>query len=79
MAHLHNGSSYPIPFFLGTSFTIYTKEVSLKESILVFNKIASLMIMFYFVGVCKRCGYISSQPLCKACVLLEGLNKGLPR
>ena len=31
------------------------------------------------VGICKRCGYISSQPLCKACVLLEGLNKGLPR
>ncbi|XP_073254844.1 cytoplasmic tRNA 2-thiolation protein 1-like isoform X2 [Porites lutea] len=30
-------------------------------------------------GICKRCGYISSQPLCKACVLLEGLNKGLPR
>ena len=33
----------------------------------------------YVVGICKRCGYISSQPLCKACVLLEGLNKGLPR
>ena len=30
-------------------------------------------------GTCTRCGYISSQPLCKACVLLEGLNKGLPR
>lgn len=30
-------------------------------------------------GICTRCGYISSQPLCKACVLLEGLNKGLPR
>ncbi|XP_027048136.1 cytoplasmic tRNA 2-thiolation protein 1-like isoform X2 [Pocillopora damicornis] len=30
-------------------------------------------------GFCKRCGYISSQPLCKACVLLEGLNKGLPK
>lgn len=28
---------------------------------------------------CDRCGYISSQALCKACVLLEGLNKGLPR
>lgn len=26
--------------------------------------------------VCDRCGYISSQPLCQACVLLEGLNKG---
>lgn len=26
---------------------------------------------------CKRCGYITSQELCKACVLLEGLNKGV--
>lgn len=30
-------------------------------------------------GTCSRCGYISSQALCKACVLLEGLNKGLAR
>ena len=30
-------------------------------------------------GNCSKCGYISSQPLCKACVLLEGLNRGLPR
>lgn len=30
-------------------------------------------------GTCHRCGYLSSQPLCKACVLLEGLNRGLPR
>lgn len=29
-------------------------------------------------GNCERCGYISSQPLCKACVLLEGLDKGIP-
>ncbi|KAJ8917784.1 hypothetical protein NQ315_010690 [Exocentrus adspersus] len=28
---------------------------------------------------CTRCGYVSSQQICKACVLLEGLNKGLPR
>lgn len=26
---------------------------------------------------CKRCGYISSNELCKACVLLEGLNRGV--
>lgn len=25
---------------------------------------------------CTRCGYISSNPLCKACVLLDTLNKG---
>ncbi|TPX55118.1 hypothetical protein PhCBS80983_g05585 [Powellomyces hirtus] len=31
------------------------------------------------VGSCERCGYMSSQKLCKACVLLEGLNKGLPK
>ncbi|XP_018329609.1 cytoplasmic tRNA 2-thiolation protein 1 [Agrilus planipennis] len=28
---------------------------------------------------CTNCGYVSSQQLCKACVLLEGLNRGLPR
>mmetsp|Transcript_32431 Transcript_32431/g.91904 ORF Transcript_32431/g.91904 Transcript_32431/m.91904 type:complete len:322 (-) Transcript_32431:238-1203(-) len=27
-------------------------------------------------GTCERCGYISSQSVCKACVLLEGLNSG---
>ena len=30
-------------------------------------------------GTCPKCGYISSQTLCKACVLLEGLNRGLPK
>ncbi|XP_012263097.1 cytoplasmic tRNA 2-thiolation protein 1 [Athalia rosae] len=28
---------------------------------------------------CTRCGFVSSQEVCKACVLLEGLNRGLPR
>ncbi|GBF93400.1 hypothetical protein Rsub_06438 [Raphidocelis subcapitata] len=28
---------------------------------------------------CTRCGYLTSQPVCKACLLLEGLNSGLPR
>ncbi|CAG2110587.1 unnamed protein product [Medioppia subpectinata] len=30
-------------------------------------------------GVCTRCGFISSQSVCKACVMLEGLNTGLPK
>ncbi|KAL1141015.1 hypothetical protein AAG570_000941, partial [Ranatra chinensis] len=30
-------------------------------------------------GVCSRCGFVSSQEVCKACILLEGLNKGLPK
>ena len=29
-------------------------------------------------GKCERCGYMSSQAVCKACQLLEGLNRGLP-
>ncbi|KAI9829441.1 MAG: nucleotidyltransferase [Phylliscum demangeonii] len=28
------------------------------------------------MGQCVRCGYLSSQAVCKACVLLEGLNRG---
>lgn len=31
------------------------------------------------MGRCKRCGYLSSQEICKACVLLEGLNKNRPK
>lgn len=28
---------------------------------------------------CARCGYMSSQRICKACTLLEGLNKNRPK
>ena len=31
------------------------------------------------LGHCARCGYLSSQQICKACTLLEGLNKNRPR
>jgi cytoplasmic tRNA 2-thiolation protein 1 len=31
------------------------------------------------MGRCKKCGYLSSQEVCKACVLLEGLNKARPK
>jgi len=31
------------------------------------------------LGKCERCGYISSQKVCKACVLLDSLNRGRPR
>jgi len=30
------------------------------------------------MGRCERCGYLSSQSVCKACMLLEGLNKARP-
>ena len=28
-------------------------------------------------GTCDRCGYLSSNKVCKACTMLEGLEKGL--
>lgn len=31
------------------------------------------------MGQCERCGYMSSQKICKACSLLEGLNKSRPQ
>ena len=31
------------------------------------------------MGKCSRCGYLSSQSICKACMLLEGLNKSRPK
>lgn len=31
------------------------------------------------IGKCERCGYISSQKVCKACMLLDGLNKNRPK
>lgn len=30
-------------------------------------------------GICTKCGFVSSQNICKACMLLEGLNRGLPK
>lgn len=31
------------------------------------------------MGKCARCGYLSSQDICKACLLLEGLNRNRPK
>ncbi|KAL1652233.1 cytosolic thiouridylase subunit Ctu1 [Diplodia intermedia] len=31
------------------------------------------------MGKCAKCGYISSQAVCKACTLLDGLNKNRPK
>jgi len=31
------------------------------------------------LGICRNCGYMSSQEICKACTLLEGLNKNRPK
>ena len=34
-------------------------------------------ISYPLVETCQRCGYMSSNDLCKACTLLEGLERGM--
>ena len=29
-------------------------------------------------STCQNCGYIASSELCKACIMLDGLNQGRP-
>ncbi|KAF2137002.1 uncharacterized protein K452DRAFT_279172 [Aplosporella prunicola CBS 121167] len=40
---------------------------------------ASKQVSKQVMGKCERCGYLSSQAICKACTLLEGLNKSRPK
>ncbi|XP_022704773.1 cytoplasmic tRNA 2-thiolation protein 1-like [Varroa jacobsoni] len=64
----------------------YIKNLELQDPLAILNIIYSGECMDVRDDVrlpskrtCKRCGYISSQEVCKACVMLEGLNKGIPR
>lgn len=43
------------------------------------NSNQSVKVNQQTLGTCERCNYISSNRICKACVLLEGLNKGKAR
>ena len=39
------------------------------------RKVQSKKLPSQKIGKCERCGYLSSQSICKACILLDGLNK----
>jgi cytoplasmic tRNA 2-thiolation protein 1 len=54
-----------------------------RESIMSTSTLTSTKLGFSkpirTMNSCERCGYMSSQAICQACKLLEGLNKSLPR
>jgi cytoplasmic tRNA 2-thiolation protein 1 len=52
-----------------------TRSVSIHDKKARGRKKVNKQVM----GQCERCGYLSSQKICKACSLLEGLNKSRPR
>lgn len=55
--------------------SIITDIIHSAESI----KIDTANVQMPTKMTCKQCGFVSSNELCKACVLLEGLNKGKAR
>ena len=59
------------------AFTVPIRTKQEKKSNRKASKDVSIPIQK--LGQCERCGYLSSQAVCKACVLLEGLNKARPK
>ena len=66
---LSHGRSGPSSCHGGLADIIYSGEaLAIKDSVKMPTQ-----------TTCERCGYIASNDVCKACVLLEGLNRGLPK
>lgn len=62
------GHSLPDAAKAATAASIHDKKQTRRR-----NQVKQVM------GQCERCGYLSSQKICKACSLLEGLNKSRPK
>ena len=52
------------------------KKGNKKKNTTLNSTVAQSAAKAQVLGLCERCGYISSNQICKACALLEGLNKG---
>jgi cytoplasmic tRNA 2-thiolation protein 1 len=58
---------------------VVATEVPVIETTLLNLSKPKKQVVAKGVGQCERCGYMSSQKICKACVLLEGLNRSRPK
>jgi len=70
--HLWRPSNLPTPGLLANE-PVEAKLKAKKSSLRPTKTVRQRM------GQCERCGYLSSQVICKACILLEGLNRSRPR
>lgn len=59
--------------------TLPTDNDPKRPKKIVQQQVKGKTIRAQVMGKCERCGYISSQKVCKACMLLDGLNKNRPR
>ncbi|KAI9851373.1 MAG: nucleotidyltransferase [Thelocarpon superellum] len=51
----------------------------IKSTTLSSRSVAPRKLRTQRLGRCARCGYLSSQEICKACILLEQLNRNRPK
>lgn len=58
---------------------LYNKVEPKVEERKAFKKNTGKILTKQTLGTCQKCGYMSSQAICKACTLLEGLNKNRPK
>lgn len=65
---------------LETEITLPRKDNKLDSGHLIKDKQPKGMrLPKQVLGTCERCGYMSSQAVCQACSLIEGLNKNRPK
>jgi cytoplasmic tRNA 2-thiolation protein 1 len=70
---------------LETEITLRPKPESRASSVATHRtrdtaaSVSSPAVVSQRLGTCERCGYMSSQPVCQACKLLESLNKNRPQ
>lgn len=62
----------------GEAFEV-AQEVKIKEQRMSLRSCKAPSSNIDSLGKCTRCGYIASNELCKACTLLEGLERGIPQ
>lgn len=53
------------------------KATQKAQRMFSFSDNLDYQITHIWTETCKRCGYMSSNELCKACTLLEGLERGI--
>lgn len=65
--------------FRETEITMPPTPKNTKQSPAPSGQTAKKPLKTQTLGRCERCGYIASQKICKACSLLEGLNRNRPK
>jgi cytoplasmic tRNA 2-thiolation protein 1 len=70
---IHSGEAFEIKEEIKATQKVQRKPI-LKSFEVEVKEIQNLEL---YLETCQRCGYMSSNALCKACTLLEGLERGM--